>query len=91
MHCVDRVKSFPTSFYLQKSASMQPRSLDPRNLGENIQYYSPVSLGGDGDGGDSADLPPEGQVEASLREGTATERFDMDEWADAQDELVLLL
>ena len=26
VHCVDRVKSFPTSIYLQKSSSIQPRT-----------------------------------------------------------------
>ena len=46
VHCVDLGESFPTSIYLQKSASIQPRA--PRSLGENIQYYSIVSLAAGG-------------------------------------------
>ena len=53
VHCVDLGESFPTSIYFQKSASIQPaasvealgtRERAPRSLGENIQYYSLVSL-----------------------------------------------
>ena len=44
MHCVDLGESFPTSIYLQKSASIQPRSLAPRSLGENSIHCSFASL-----------------------------------------------
>ena len=44
MHCVDLGESFPTTIYLQKSASIQPRT-SPRSLGENSIQYSFASLG----------------------------------------------
>ena len=34
VHCVDLGESFPTSIYLQKSASIQPRT-SPSKFGEN--------------------------------------------------------
>ena len=43
VHCVDLGESFPTRIYLQKSASIQPRT-SPSKFGGNIQYYSIVSL-----------------------------------------------
>ena len=42
VHCVDLGESFPTSIYLQKSASIQPRT-SPSKFGGIIQYYSIVS------------------------------------------------
>ena len=44
VNLVDLVKSFPTSIYLQKSASIQPRSLAPQSLGENSIPYAFASL-----------------------------------------------
>ena len=46
MHCVDLGGSFPTSIYLQKSASIQPRT-SPSKFGEkfNSLFTSLVSLG----------------------------------------------
>ena len=35
VHCVDLGESFPTSIYLQKSASIQPRT-SPSKFGENF-------------------------------------------------------
>ena len=43
MHCVDLGESFPTRFYLQKSASIQPKT-SPSKFGENSIHYSFASL-----------------------------------------------
>ena len=37
VHCVDLGESFPTSIYLQKSASIQPRT-SPSKFGGKIQF-----------------------------------------------------
>ena len=45
VHCVDLGESFPTRIYLQKSASMQPRT-SPSKFGGKIQFnihFSPYS------------------------------------------------
>ena len=47
VHCVDLGESFPTSIYLMKSASIQPRTSSSKfysKLFKIIQYYSIVSL-----------------------------------------------
>ena len=43
VHCVDLGESFPTRIYLQKSASIQPRT-SPSKFGENSIHYSLHSL-----------------------------------------------
>ena len=46
VHCVDLGESFPTSIYLQKSASIQPRT-SPSKFGGKIQFnihFTPYSL-----------------------------------------------
>ena len=45
VHCVDLDESFPTSIYLQKSASIQPRTSPSKFGGENSIQYSLHSLG----------------------------------------------
>ena len=45
VHCVDLGESFPMSIYLQKSASIQPRT-SPSKFGENFQFnihFTPYS------------------------------------------------
>ena len=44
MHCVDLGESFPTRIYLQKSASIQPRTSPSKFGGENSIQYSLHSL-----------------------------------------------
>ena len=67
VNLVDLVTSFPTSIYLQKSASIQPRSLAPRSLGEHsIQCYSFVSS--------QAWPPPSRRRRARRRSGTRRRR-----------------
>ena len=51
VNLVDLVKSFPTRIYLQKSASIQPRT-SLSKLGENSIQYSFASLDGGGSGGE---------------------------------------
>ena len=43
VHCVDLGESFPPSLYLQKSASIQPRTSPSKFGGEIMQYHSIVS------------------------------------------------
>ena len=46
MHCVDLGESFPTRIYLQKSASIQPRT-SPWKFGGEIQFtihFTPYSV-----------------------------------------------
>ena len=45
VHCVDLGESFRTSIYLQKSASIQPRTSPSKFGGRYFQYDSIVSLG----------------------------------------------
>ena len=51
VHCVDLGESFPTSIYLQKSASIQPRT-SPSKFGEkfNSLFTSLLTPDGDSDG-----------------------------------------
>ena len=48
MHCVDLGESFPTSIYLQKSASIQPRT-SPSKFGGKYSILFTGVLSGDGD------------------------------------------
>ena len=43
MHCVDLGESFPTRIYLQKSASIQPRT-SPSKFGGKIQFNRSETL-----------------------------------------------
>ena len=53
VHCVDLGESFPTSIYLQKSASIQPRT-SPSKFGEKFNSLFTSLLSGAAGGGPDA-------------------------------------
>ena len=61
MHCVDLGESFPTRIYLQKSASIQPRT-SPSKFGGKIQFtihFTPYAVTtGECGSGSSPSAPP---------------------------------
>ena len=59
VHCVDLAESFPTSSYLQKSASIQPRTIPPNFWGKfNLLFIRLLSDDGASKPGSSASKPP---------------------------------
>ena len=71
VHCVDLGESFPTSIYLQKSASIQPRT-SPSKFGENYSILFNRVLTGCSTAGSLAELATEtanspGQQQCQLR------------------------
>ena len=60
--------AIPTSIYLQKSASIQPRT-SPSKLGENIQYYSIVSSIHLQEGAELLEVLGGGRGQAAVRAG----------------------
>ena len=67
VHCVDLGESFPTSIYLQKSASIQPRTSPSKFGGKFNSIFT--SLLGPGSRGEAAGSSGCGAVRAGSGEG----------------------